>query len=136
MQKEEEKAIFRAGLIGTINGKRHLLVEQKLPPFVDAFHQYVTDRVRSVRKWSGVEWSAVGASIILPCTWAGFNSLASQLTVGSPGEVSKRSKRSFQSNSFIVEIGYAVKIPLKSKSISLALQGAKAEKRSRNDGEA
>ncbi|KAH7852269.1 hypothetical protein Vadar_022628 [Vaccinium darrowii] len=45
---------------------------------------------------------------------------------GSPGEVRKRSKRSFQSRTFVVEISYAVKIPL--KSISLALRGVEAEK--------
>ncbi|CAK9184081.1 unnamed protein product [Ilex paraguariensis] len=41
---------------------------------------------------------------------------------GSPGEYGKRSKRSFQSKAFTVEISYAAKIPL--KSISLSLQGA------------
>ncbi|KAH7861984.1 hypothetical protein Vadar_033370 [Vaccinium darrowii] len=45
---------------------------------------------------------------------------------GSPGEVSKRSKRSLHPNSFTVEISYAAKIPL--KSIALALHGAEAEK--------
>ncbi|KAH7846364.1 hypothetical protein Vadar_013047 [Vaccinium darrowii] len=45
---------------------------------------------------------------------------------GSPGEISKKSKRSFQSQTFVVEISYAVKIPL--KSISLSLRGAEAEK--------
>ncbi|KAA8526554.1 hypothetical protein F0562_008243 [Nyssa sinensis] len=44
---------------------------------------------------------------------------------GSPSETSKRSKRSFQSKTFKVEISYAAKIPL--KSISLALQGSPAE---------
>ncbi|CAL5394005.1 unnamed protein product [Camellia sinensis] len=44
---------------------------------------------------------------------------------GSPSESSKRSKRSFQSKSFNVEISYAAKIPL--KSISLALQGSEVE---------
>ncbi|XP_058220403.1 protein argonaute 16 [Rhododendron vialii] len=45
---------------------------------------------------------------------------------GSPTEATKRSKHSFQSKAFNVEISYAAKIPL--KSVSLALQGAEAEK--------
>lgn len=40
-------------------------------------------------------------------------------------EYSKRSKHSFQPQIFKVEISYAAKIPL--RSISLALQGSKAE---------
>ncbi|KAG5545651.1 hypothetical protein RHGRI_017960 [Rhododendron griersonianum] len=45
---------------------------------------------------------------------------------GSPTEATKRSKHSFQSKAFNVEISYAAKIPL--KSVSLTLQGAEAEK--------
>ncbi|XP_057488619.1 protein argonaute 16-like [Actinidia eriantha] len=44
---------------------------------------------------------------------------------GSPSESSKRSKRSFQSKTYNVEISFAAKIPL--KSISLALQGSEAQ---------
>ncbi|KAM7498359.1 hypothetical protein LguiA_022773 [Lonicera macranthoides] len=44
---------------------------------------------------------------------------------GSPGEPVKRSRRSLQSKTFIVEISYAAKIPL--KSVSHALQGDEVE---------
>lgn len=44
---------------------------------------------------------------------------------GNNSEYSKRSKHSFQPKTFKVEISYAAKIPL--RSISLALQGSKAE---------
>ncbi|GMY09800.1 protein argonaute 16 [Fagus crenata] len=44
---------------------------------------------------------------------------------GSPSEPSKRSKRSFQSKTFNVDISYAAKIPL--RSVSLALRGAEAD---------
>jgi len=40
-------AFILQGKTGVIvNSKRHWLVEQKLLHFVDAFHQYVMDRVR------------------------------------------------------------------------------------------
>lgn len=45
---------------------------------------------------------------------------------GSSGEPRKRSRRSLYSKSYIVEINYAAKIPL--KSVLLALNGAKTEK--------
>lgn len=44
---------------------------------------------------------------------------------GSSSEPSKRSKRSFQSKTFNVDISYAAKIPL--RSVSLALRGAEAD---------
>ncbi|XP_058005997.1 protein argonaute 16 isoform X2 [Hevea brasiliensis] len=44
---------------------------------------------------------------------------------GSPAASSKRSKRSFQSKTFKVEISYAAKIPL--KSIALAFKGVESE---------
>ncbi|KAK1389079.1 Exonuclease/helicase-like [Heracleum sosnowskyi] len=45
---------------------------------------------------------------------------------GSPDEAVKRSRRSLHSKSYIVEINYATKIPL--KSVLLALRGAETEK--------
>lgn len=49
---------------------------------------------------------------------------------GSPREESKRSKRSFQSKVFMVEISFAVKIPL--QSIALSLKGIESDANSQD----
>lgn len=48
----------------------------------------------------------------------------------SPSGTGKKSKRSFRSNTFKVELAYAAKIPL--RSIALALKGADADNNSQD----
>lgn len=48
----------------------------------------------------------------------------------SPSGTGKKSKSSFRSNTFKVELGYAAKIPL--RSIALALKGADADNNSQD----
>ncbi|XP_019438722.1 PREDICTED: protein argonaute 16 isoform X1 [Lupinus angustifolius] len=68
--------------------------------------------------------------VLLEESYAKHSSTENPGANGKPHEETKRSKRSFQSKTFIVEISFAAKIPL--QSIALALDGVESDTNSQD----